>query len=118
MGGAVEHGNRHIVFLRIGDDGRGAFAVLRDQDDAVHALSDAVVDLFELTIGIFVGVAFQNRMALFGQRRGDGKVACNPEFGFQVLKGKADGCGLRRKRDRPPQAQAPRRLWQSVVWSS
>ena len=75
------------------DDGGGALAVLRDQDDAVDALGDAVAHLLELAVGVLVGVALDDRVAGFLQRRGDRAVARHPELGLEVLEGEADRGG-------------------------
>jgi hypothetical protein len=49
-GGRLKHGDRHVAVLGFLDDSDSALAVLRDQDDAVHALGDAVAHLFELRL--------------------------------------------------------------------
>ncbi len=89
----VEHRDRRVVLLGLLDDGHGALAVLGDDDDAVDALRDAVADLFELAVGVFVGVAFDDGVTGILQGRGDRLVAGDPELGLEVLEGKADRGG-------------------------
>ena len=59
-GRAVEDRDRHVGVLRLGDDGGAGLAVLRDQDDAVDALRDAVLDLLELAVGVLPAVALDD----------------------------------------------------------
>ena len=55
-GRPVEGRDRHVGFLCRGDDHRAGIAVVGGQDDAVAALGDAVLDLFELAVGVVAAI--------------------------------------------------------------
>ncbi len=80
--------------MRLVHDGYGTFTVLRNDDDPIDALGDAVAHLFELTVGVLVGVALDDGMSRLRQGCGDRLVTRDPELGLEVLKGKADRGGL------------------------
>jgi hypothetical protein len=83
----------------------GAFAVLRDQDDPVHGLRDAVVDLLELAVRVLVGVPLEHGVAGLAERGGDGQMSGHPELGLEVLEGEAYGGRLCGRGDHPAKRQ-------------
>ena len=102
-GRAVEGGDRHVGFLRLGHDHAAGIAIVGGQDDAVATLRDAVLDLLELSVGDLAAIELDHLDAGVLQRLDDGAVAGDPEAGREVLEGVADGAALlgRRRRARP-----------------
>ena len=90
-GWTIENTNGNPRLIRLADNGYGALAVLRDHDNTVHVLGNGVADLFELTIGILVPIAFKNPDVLCFERFGYSFMGSHPVLGFKILKGKADG---------------------------
>ena len=101
----VESGDRHICFLRQGDERRFGIAVVGCQDDAVGALGNAVLDLFELTVGIFTAVELDDFDSVRLQRGYDCLVAGHPEAGRKILKRIADLLAFRRRSSRDTAAR-------------
>ncbi len=99
VGGRLKRRSARRV-LRLAHDGHGAFAVLRDDDDPVDALRDAVAHLFELAVCILVRVPLDDGVARFGERRRDGLVAEPPRTRLEVLEGEADRRGGRLSAER------------------
>ena len=93
-GRPVEGGDRHVGLLRLGHDHAAGITVVGGQDDAVGALSDAVLDLLELPVGVLAAVELDHLDAGVLQRLDDGRVAGDPEAGRQVLEGVADRAAL------------------------
>jgi hypothetical protein len=82
VGRAVKDGDRDLSRVRLADDGNGARAVLRDDDDAVYTLRDAVTNLLELSVGVLVSVAFDDLGSALSKRLCHGPVPSNPKFSF------------------------------------
>ena len=92
-GRAIEGRDRHVGFLRQRHQHRFRIAVICGQDDAVGALSDAVLDLLELPVGVLAAVQFDHLDAVLGQRADDGGMTRAPEAGRKILEGVADLLG-------------------------
>ena len=100
----VEGRDRHVRFLRLGNDHGARVAVVGGEDDAVAALCDAVADLLELAVGVVPAIELDDLDAGRLQRFDDGAVTGDPEAGREILEGVADGlaflCQRRRRRRR------------------